>query len=269
MLGPSRTSLAEAQEALAGRVGEPGVDGLAAELLEVSTLLSRETSLRGLLSDAGTPAEQRAALASSVLSGRASELAADVVADVVRRRWSSPRDLVDALEILGAEAAFLVAERSGRLDAVEDELFRFARTIAADDRLSATLNDPAMPDAAKADLVADLLRGRADDETVRLVSHVVAHPRGRRAEQAVNELVELAATRREELVAEVIVADGITEDQQQRLAAALGRIYGRTVTLQVAVDPTVSGGVVVRMGDEVIDGSLAHRLAEARRRLGA
>jgi F-type H+-transporting ATPase subunit delta len=41
------------------------------------------------------------------------------------------------------------------------------------------------------------------------------------------------------------------------------------VTLQVAVDPTVSGGVVVRMGDEVIDGSLAHRLAEARRRLGA
>jgi F-type H+-transporting ATPase subunit delta len=266
--GPSRISLAEAQEALAARVDEPGSEVLSAELLDVSALLSRESSLRGVLSDAGTPSERRASLASAVLQGLVSELTRDVVADVVRRRWSSARDLVDALEVLGAEAAFLGAERSGRLDAVEDELFRFARTIAGDDRLASTLSDPAVADSAKAELVAGLLRGRAQDETVRLVSHVVAHPRGRGAEQAVTELVELAARRREELVAEVTAADRVTEEQQRRLAAALGRVYGRTVTLQVAIDPTVLGGVVVRVGDEVIDGSVAHRLAEARRRLG-
>ncbi|HSK25530.1 MAG TPA: F0F1 ATP synthase subunit delta [Jiangellales bacterium] len=268
MLGPSRSSLAEVQDGLAARAGEPGSDGLSAELLEVSALLSRESSLRGTLADSGLEPDRRAALATAVLAGKVSPAAASVVEDVVRRRWSSARDLVDALEILGAEAAFLGAERAGRLDAVEDELFRFARTIAGDDRLAATLSDPAVPDAAKAELVTGLLRGRAADETVRLVGHVIAHPRGRGAEQAVTELVELAARRREELVAEVTVAAPITAEQEQRLAAALGSVYGRTVTLQVAVDPEVLGGVVVRIDDEVIDGSVAQRLAEARRRMG-
>ena len=59
----------------------------------------------------------------------------------------------------------------------------------------------------------------------------------------------------------------LTEEQTRRLAAALQRIYGQEVTVAVSVDPDVLGGAVVRIGDEIIDGSIASRMAAARRSL--
>src|SRR5690606_34504568 len=107
--------------------------------------------------------------------------------------------------------------------------------------------------------------GKVEAETAELVRHVVANPRGRRVERALDELVEASARRRERLLAKVRVAAQISDDQQRRLAAALGRIYGRTVDVQVDVDPDVLGGVVVTVGDEVIDGSVARKLDQIRR----
>jgi F-type H+-transporting ATPase subunit delta len=65
----------------------------------------------------------------------------------------------------------------------------------------------------------------------------------------------------------VTTAVALTPAQEQRLAETLGRIYGRTMGLHVTVDPDVLGGLVVQVGDEVIDGSVAHRLEAAKRRL--
>jgi F-type H+-transporting ATPase subunit delta len=59
----------------------------------------------------------------------------------------------------------------------------------------------------------------------------------------------------------------LTTEQHERLAAALRGVYGQPVTLAVSVDPTIVGGAVVRIGDEIIDGSVASRLAAARRTL--
>ena len=64
-----------------------------------------------------------------------------------------------------------------------------------------------------------------------------------------------------------IAGVALTAAQERRLTDVLGRIYGRTIGLQITVDPDVLGGLVVRVGDEVIDGSIAHRLEEAGRRL--
>jgi F-type H+-transporting ATPase subunit delta len=268
MLGPSRTSLVEVREILDARLAEAGQADLSAQLLEVSALLGREAHLRGALADPGAEPDRRAELARLVLGGRVEAPVVDLLGEVARRRWSGPRDLVDALETLGAEAAFAVAAGAGRLDAVEDELFRFARTVVGDVGLQSTLSDPALGTDAKVSIVGRLLEGRAAPETVLLVVHVVRHPRGRRVEEALEDLVELASQRREHVVAEVRVAARLTAEQERRLSAVLTRLYGRTVDLQVEVDPGVLGGVVVRVGDEVIDGSVAHRLAEARRSLG-
>jgi F-type H+-transporting ATPase subunit delta len=59
----------------------------------------------------------------------------------------------------------------------------------------------------------------------------------------------------------------LTATQERRLVATLERLYGRTMGLQVQVDPAVLGGLVIRVDDEVIDGSIAHRLEAAGRRL--
>jgi F-type H+-transporting ATPase subunit delta len=82
-----------------------------------------------------------------------------------------------------------------------------------------------------------------------------------------DELVAAAAERREQLLADVRTPVAMTPDQQTALAAALTRIYGRPVTVAATVDPELLGGAVVRVGDEIIDGSVATRLADLRRRL--
>ena len=58
-------------------------------------------------------------------------------------------------------------------------------------------------------------------------------------------------------------------EQEQRLTAALSRVYGRAISLQVEVEPGLLGGLVVRVGDEIIDGSVSSRLDAARHRLAS
>lgn len=267
MLGPSRIALAESRDALVDRAGDPAFAGLSGDLLAVAALLGRETGLRTTLADAGQREAGKAAVVQQVLGGRVSALAVAVVTEVAARRWSSGRDLVDAVEYLGVEAAFVVAEREGRLDQVEDEIFRFARTVEAQPALRRLLTDPLVEPGVRAAVLSDLLAGQAAPETLRLASHLATNLRGRRLEAALGELVQQAARRRERLLAEVRVAAALSPEQHDRLAAALGRIYGRPVGLQVEVDPAVLGGAVVRVGDEIIDGSVAHRLAEVSRRI--
>lgn len=268
MQGASRAALTAARDQLGERANEPGFAGLAQELLDVAALLARETKLRSALTDPSDTPERRADLAAGLLRGQVSPLAVDVVSGLVANRWSGGRELVDATEALAAESAFITAEQQGRLDTVEDELFRFARAVDASPELRSTLTDPQVPDQDKASVVAELLQGKVRDETYRLVRYVAAHPRGRRIEDAVSALVQAASVRRQHLVAEVKVAAELSPQQHERLSAVLARIYGRPVHLQVTLDPDVLGGVDVRIGDERIDGTVAHRLAEARQAFG-
>jgi F-type H+-transporting ATPase subunit delta len=265
MLGSSRGSLTTCQEGLDALRQDPGFAGLPAELFAVAALLDAESGLRNTLADSGQGAPAREALARDVLGGRVSDLALRVVTMVVTTRWSSDVDLVFALEQLADQAAFTVAEVDGTLDATEEELFLFGRALDASPDLQMALTDPSQDAATKARIVRDLLAGRATSATAQVLEYAVGHLHGRRIDAVVDDLGDLAARQRERVVAEVRVSAPLTDEQHRRLAAALSRLKGRTVQLNVAIDPSVLGGVHVRVGDEVIDGTVAARLEQARR----
>lgn len=269
MLGASRTSEARAREALTARSGRDGFDAVGAELLSVATLLSSSAQLRSVLTDTQRAAGERSAVAKSVLGGKVGELTAEIVAEAAGLRWTRSGDLVEAVENLGVEGTLIVAETAGRADTVEDELFRVERLVAGERGIIEALTQPGVTDVAKADLLTGILGDQVAPETAALVRHVIAHPRGRRPQRALAELVEAAAKRRERLLARVRVIAPLTDEQHRRLSAVLERIYGRPVDMQVQIDPDVLGGVVVQVGDEVIDGSVAHRLDNIRRLMGA
>lgn len=260
-LRAARTSLTE----LAAELPEAAdISNVSESLFGVVRLLDRSGQLRRALGDPTTPAAAKESLLDTLLGSQLEPLAMRVLNGVVGQRWSSPRDLVDAVEVLAVQAAFLVAEADGSLDDCEDELFRFSRTIARDPALRAVLTDRGLADDRKTALLTGLLGERTLPETQRLIISLVLAPRGRTLEDGLAEYARLAAEIRERSVARVTSAIRLTDAQEERLAAALARALGREVQLQIDVDPAVVGGLVVRVGDEVIDGTTKHHLRAAR-----
>lgn len=262
MHGPSRQALQALREQ-ADRVAADGQARLARDLFAVADELAASAALRRAASEPATPAAPKRALLRR-LFGALGPDALGLLDGAAAQRWSTPRDLVDALDILATEATFATAEGAGELDEVEDELFRFGRIVAREPELALALTDPATPAAAKLALLDRLLQGRTRPASRTLLERAAIDPRGRSLERAVAELAQLAAARRQRLVADVRTAHQLSAEQAERLTSALGRIYGRTVQLQVAVVPELIGGMTVRVGDELVDGSVVHRLAQAR-----
>lgn len=166
-----------------------------------------------------------------------------------------------------ATALFEVAKAEGSLAAVEEELFRVARTIEGSDELRNVLTDQAVPVERRQGIVEDLLGGRASTVTTALVSFVVGVGRGRHLPAIIDRLVERAAEERSQAVAEVRSAIPLDDTQRDRLAAALSTATGKQVSVKVIVDPAILGGIVAQVGDTVIDGSVRTRLARLRETL--
>lgn len=239
---------------------------VAEQLLAAVSLLAGDKTLRTALADAGQSDESRAALAKDVFSGKVDDVTVELLAAAARLRWSNGSDLVEALEELGAAVAFTAAEADGSLGTVEEELFRFGRAVEVSPELQMRLTDPAVSAAGKAALVRDLIAS-ATPTTIALLAHMAANLRGRRVDSAVTTLTNLAAAQRERVVAQVRVAVALDDAQVDRLSRALARFSDREVRLNIVVDPTVIGGVSVRLGDDVIDGTMLTRITQARRSL--
>jgi F-type H+-transporting ATPase subunit delta len=269
MNGASREALAAARERLDALTDNTSVDAgkLAEELAAVTALLDREVSLRRVLTDPAQAGEAKAGLATRLLSGQVGGETVDLVSGMVRSRWSQSRDLVDAIEELADTADLTAAQKDGALDDVEDELFRFGRIATSSPELRAALTDRAATATAKGELLRRLLGGRSHAATERLIVRLVTQPRGRSLEGGLESLSKLAAARRDRMVAVVTSAVPLTDQQKQRLGAVLAKMYGRPMHLNLDVDPTVLGGISVRIGDEVVNGTIASRLDEASRRL--
>ncbi len=271
MRGASRASLAAAKDRLAAVAAtDAGSAGrLGDELFAVTTVLDAQPALLRSLSEPSRDAQSKAALASQLFGGKVGQATLDAVTSAVGDRWSAPVDLADAVEELAVLAIVEDADRAGHLDDLEDELFRFSRVVNAHSDLRAVLSNPFVAAQRKQELLGELLGSKVTAQTLRLVTQAAVHPRGRSLDASLAGYARLAAQRRARLVAEVHVAVGLTDEQRGRLAAALAAAYGHDVHLNVVLDPQVIGGMSIRTGDELIDGSLATRLGSLRRRLAA
>jgi F-type H+-transporting ATPase subunit delta len=166
-----------------------------------------------------------------------------------------------------AQALLAVAGAEGAIDRVQDELYAFAQSVARHGDLREALTDTGLPAERKKAVIGELLGARAHPLTATLVGFLVDAGQARRIGPIAEELAREAAHRSERTLAEVRTAVPLSEAQRTRLAEALTRATGHPVELRVDVDPSVVGGVVARVGDEVFDGSLASRLTEAKQYL--
>ena len=169
-----------------------------------------------------------------------------------------PADRIEAY----AQAIFEIAEAEGFLSDTEEELFRFARAFEGNDELRTKLSDRTVPVAVRQSVIEDLLSHRALESTAAIVSLLIGAGRVSELPAIVDRFIEIAAGNREHEVAEVRSAVALDAQQQQRLATALSRATGKQVEVKVIVDEDVLGGIVARIGDTVIDGTVRRRLAQ-------
>ena len=148
------------------------------------------------------------------------------------------------------------------LEEIEDQLFRFARTVEADRRLRGALGDRDLPVVVRQEVIAKLLGDKTLPATVRLACYAARGGRARDIVSTLDALVEDAARARGWRVARVSAADVVGDGQQRDLSDALAHLTGNPVDLQVTVDPALLGGVVVQVGDLLVDSSTRHRLDE-------
>jgi len=166
-----------------------------------------------------------------------------------------------------ARGLFEIARAEGKLDEVEDELFRFARSLEGNEQLRSTLSNELLPAERRQSIVEDLLGSRTTRTTTQLVSFIVGLGHSADLPEIIDSLIQRAAGLRDEVVAEVRTAVKLTPDQETRLAAALANATGKNVSLKPIVDPSVLGGVLATVGDTVIDGSVRTRLEQLKSRL--
>ena len=214
------------------------------EIFDVVDVLDGDRGLRVAVAEASAPAEQRSGL-------------------VKAQVWSTPREMRQGLVALGRRALLRSAEQQGQLAQVEDELFRLSRILEGQTQLTQLLSDKTTTVAAKRQLLASVLYGKVSAVTEALALQVVGRPDSNLIDDIAN-LSALAAELQGKTVAHVIAAVALSTPQEQALAAKLGRIYGREISIHSEVDTSLLGGVVIRVGDEVIDGSTAGKLERLR-----
>jgi F-type H+-transporting ATPase subunit delta len=262
--GASAEALAELGQR-AAKVGtlEAGAT-LGTQLFGVVAVVRREVALRRALTDSSVEGEAKAGLARAVFGPALDEAALELVADAASRRWISANDLPDALERVAVVTTVRSAGAKGKQ--VGDELFAVKQLVDGNPALRVALADQSRSAEDRSGLLLGLIDGKTLPATGVLVGQAVTRGRGS-VETALQEYLDLAAEALDEAVATVTTAKELTADEQQRLATALGKQYGKDVQLHVVVDPTLIGGLRVEIGDDVIDGAVSSRLDDARRRL--
>lgn len=159
-----------------------------------------------------------------------------------------------------AQALFHVASAEGALTTVANQLAGFVQAMDTSPDLARALTDQFIPVERRQGVVQQLIGDRAHPVTTNLVSMVVGAGRAKDLPAIVGALQASAAAEQGKAAGEVRSAVPLSADQQDRIAAAVSKRLGKQVALTFLVDPSVVGGVVTRVGDIVIDGTVRRRL---------
>lgn len=166
-----------------------------------------------------------------------------------------------------AEAVFELARARNQLKQWS-EMLAFITAVAADERMRQIADDPRVDRAKFLNLVLGVCEQRVDEPGANFIRLLVDNRRLALLPEIVTQYESLRAEAEARVEATVISAFPLEAAQLETVGAALRRKLGREVNLKTEVDKTLMGGIVIRAGDLVIDGSVRGRLAELATHLG-
>ena len=268
--GNSRQSLASLRSALDEKLKGLSPDDCAAisnDLFRALTALNSSVGLRRAFTDPSRDAQSKAVLVNDLFDKSLSKSVLFLLLEAVSQRWSSSADIASAVEQLAIEAEATAANGRDALDRVQDELFIFGRILGENRELRQVLGDRMGSVAGKHELVDSLFSAKAETSTTRLLSQMVNGLAGRSIDSVLAVYQDGVAARRNRLIVLVTTSAALTAGQSEKLKQVMSAQAGQPVHLNFHVDPAVLGGVSIRFADEMVDGTISTRLAEAGRAL--
>ena len=268
--GKSRQSLASLRgtldEQLKG-VSSADCTAISHDLFSVLSSLTSSIGLRRAFTDPSRDAASKNALIADLFGKSVSKQAIALLEAAVSLRWSSPVDVASAVEQLAIEAEATAANAEGTLDRLQEELFAFESVLEQNPDLRAGLSLNGVEANFKSELLASVLGGKVAPSTLRLLTELVIALSGRTIELVIDLYIQTVAARRNRAIAVVRTRSALSATQTEKLTALLSKQVGQPVHLNVEIDPTVLGGISIRFKDEMIDGTISTRVAEAGRAL--
>ena len=236
---------------------------LGTELFLTVDQLDAERALRIAVADNSLDAAQRRGIINDVFGAKVAEPTAQILAAAASEEWSNPREFRAGLINLGRRALMKGAEAQGQLEQVENELYQLSTLLEKERKLTQLLSDRTATAAQKRGLLANVIYGKVTTVTEALALQVIGRPE----HHPVDDLAALAAdvaALRGKAVARVVTAQALSEAQRDALAQKLENTYGREMAIHSEVDPSLLGGLTIRVGDELIDGSTRGKLNRMR-----
>jgi len=237
------------------------------DLFTILSVLSTSIGVRRALTDNARDASAKAELISNLFGKNISGDAQALLASASALRWSNPGEIADAIENLAVQAESACADKNSELEKVESQLFDFAQVLRANPELRQALNTSADTDQSEILLLESIVKGKYLSSTINLLRRVVTLRRGRSIDATLAAYAHYVSTRKEQVVAHVKSAVELSQSQIAKLVSTLSKQVGKDVRINLEIDPKVLGGISVRYADDVIDGTIVNRLAEAGRAL--
>lgn len=238
------------------------------ELFLTVDQLDADRSLRVAVADTSLDASQREGIITQVFGSKVAEPTKNILSEAASQEWSTPREFRQGLVALGRRALSRAAESQGQLEQVEEELYQLSVLLENQKELTQLLSDRTATAAQKRGLLASVIYGKVTMFTEALALQVIGRPMHNPVDD-LSALAEEIADLRGKSVARVVAAEALSSAQREALASKLENIYGREMAIHTEVDPSLLGGMIIRVGDEEIDGSTRGKLARLRTDLAA
>jgi F-type H+-transporting ATPase subunit delta len=268
--GSSRQSLAALRagldSALKG-VSAGEASAISNDLFIALNAMDSSTGLRRALTDPSRDSASKSELVSDLFKKLLGAPALSLLGIAVSLRWSTPSGIADAVEQIAVEAEATAANLSDSLDRVQSELFLFSKLLIENPELRTALSERTESPTAKRELLKGIFGSKFAASTSSLLFHTVDPRRSRNIEKTVGAYTHAVTSRRNRVNAHIKSSIALSDGQAKKLVDSLTKQIGQPVHLNIEIDPSVLGGILIRFGDEVIDGTIANRLAEASRAL--
>ncbi|WP_337999113.1 F0F1 ATP synthase subunit delta [Desulfofalx alkaliphila] len=166
-----------------------------------------------------------------------------------------------------AQALYEIAVDNNKLDAMEEELKGVSQVVESERGIQRILYHPQITAAEKREVLKQLFEGRVSETIMNFLYLLMDRQREAYLNDIVVEFIHLANAARNKVDAQVVSAVELSDGQKEQLAGVLNKLAGKEVSPEYKVDASLIGGLLVRIGDKVIDGSVKHKLESLRQRL--